>query len=71
MKAIVALVLVLALVGIIAIGIVECKNANGADPSYAPGQTGTNPGQGGTPNGPPGQTGANPGQEKKNPPIIT
>lgn len=70
MKAIVALVLVVALIGIIAIGTVDgtiTKTNNGADSDLAPGQTGTNPGQSDGTIGAPGQTGENPGQAKKQP----
>jgi hypothetical protein len=60
MKAILALVLVVALIGVISIGIVDSKSDN-ANPA-APGQTGDNPGHGNGAGGPPGQTGRNPGQ---------
>ncbi len=71
MKAIVALVLVVALIGVTAIGIADSTitrpSNNGADSDLAPGQTGTNPGQSDGAIGAPGQTGENPGQAKKGP----
>ncbi|MGV8174612.1 MAG: hypothetical protein ACP5OU_02805 [Methanothrix sp.] len=58
MRAMTVLLLV-ALIGIAAIGVVDSKSDN-ANPA-APGQTGNNPGQSGGEIGPPGQTGDNPG----------